>query len=368
VTDPIDDSHRWYLEGQLEADGKATRILLAPMPCRVGRNLGLPIALPFASVSSEHAEFSLEGDGLSVQDLGSTNGSFLNRERITGLTHVRDGDVVHFGDREFRVVRGVSQRGPVATIEVNLGASNLPHELVTGLAELDDLLDQGSVEPHLQPLVDLQDESVIGWELLGRGAHSGLPVSPYELFRVAAAAGKEVALSRVFRDVGVRGAQQVVGNRLLFVNTHPTELRDVDGLLGSLRELRTSVPTVRLVLEVHEGAVVGPAPMRRLEAGLRELDMGLAYDDFGAGQARLVELLSVPPRYMKFDIAIVRGLHEASESKRAMIVSLVDMLKAQGVRCLAEGVETAEEAGACRDVGFDLAQGWHFGKPAPITG
>ena len=102
------------------------------------------------------------------------------------------------------------------------------------------------------------------------------------------------------------------------------------------------------------------------EEGLAVLGMGPACDDIGTGRARMAEMLAVPPDYAKFDISIIRGIDELDEAGRGRVASLVGLLKGQGVLCLAEGVEHAAEAEACRAVGFDLARGWHYGRPAPV--
>ena len=82
----------------------------------------------------------------------------------------------------------------------------------------------------------------------------------------------------------------------------------------SLRELRELEPRRPLVLEIHEAAVTCGDEMKQLRAALADLQIGLAYDDFGAGQARLVELVDVPPDYLKFDMKLVQNLESARSS------------------------------------------------------
>ena len=94
--------------------------------------------------------------------------------------------------------------------------------------------------------------------------------------------------------------------------------------------------------------------------------MGLAYDDFGAGQARLFELAEAPPHYLKFDRRFVTGLDHAPTSRQRLVASLVAAARELLVKTVAEGVETAEEGAACMRAGFSHAQGYHFGRPAPV--
>ena len=106
------------------------------------------------------------------------------------------------------------------------------------------------------------------------------------------------------------------------------------------------------------------ATIKMLRLVLTDLNMKLAYDDFGAGQARLNELVEARPDYLKFDRKLIAGLNSANTSRQQLVQSLVTMSKQLGITTLAEGVETAEEAAACKQIGFELMQGFYFGKPA----
>jgi EAL domain-containing protein (putative c-di-GMP-specific phosphodiesterase class I) len=94
--------------------------------------------------------------------------------------------------------------------------------------------------------------------------------------------------------------------------------------------------------------------------------VGLAYDDFGVGQARLFELAEAPPHYLKFDRRFITGIEDAPNSRRRLLSSLVAAARELLVRTVAEGVETAAEAAACLEAGFTHAQGYHFGPPGPL--
>jgi EAL domain-containing protein (putative c-di-GMP-specific phosphodiesterase class I) len=240
-----------------------------------------------------------------------------------------------------------------------------PEQLLKGTRELGELLRLGAVTAAFQPIVVLPAGKVVGYEALGRGRYPGISESPVELLEIAASLGAELELSRLFR----RKALEIVVTRgrlpMLFLNTHPSEIAE-PGLLESLRELRRLAPGQPITIEIHEAAVVKTSSIGELRASLHDQSVGLAYDDFGAGQARLLELSEVPPDILKFDTRFVRNVERAPESKRRLLKSLVDIARDLGVQPLAEGVETAEEAEVCVDLGFTHAQGYHFGRPIPI--
>ena len=174
-----------------------------------------------------------------------------------------------------------------------------------------------------------------------------------------------MALSCLLRREGLRHGRALGAEAPLYLNTHPTEI-GMPGLPEALRTLRDEFPDARVVLEIHEAAVTSPQVLSSLREHLQDLKIRLAYDDFGAGQARLLELADVPPDVIKFDLQMIHGLPDATPEKRQMVASLVQMVRSLGVVPLAEGVETLEEATVCQELGFELAQGYFFGYPAPV--
>jgi EAL domain-containing protein (putative c-di-GMP-specific phosphodiesterase class I) len=216
-----------------------------------------------------------------------------------------------------------------------------------------------------QRIVSLPSGDVEAYEGLGRGTHSELPEEPIELLGLAVGVGLERELSRLFRVKAVEALafKPEVGH--VFLNVHPSELVEPE-LIEWLRSTHEALPSVRLTLEVHESAVVDPVGIGALKERLGSFGVGLAYDDFGAGQARLLELSEVPPDYLKFDMRLVRGLDRAGPSRQKLLASLVQVARELSVLTVAEGVETLAEAVACAEIGFDFAQGFYFGRPARL--
>lgn len=355
----------WYLEGYLDQSKVLQRAALMPLPFRIGRRPDMDLPLPFSSVSGAHAQITAQPTGLHISDLGSLNGTFVNRVKVEEEQILREGDILHLGDQELRVGHHLAEQDPMQTIAMSFSDSGLPRRMVTGTWEFRQLLENEAVISLFQPIVSIPSGEIYAYEALGRGGQEGLGESPYELFRIAATLGLEGELSRLFRRVAVHSAQSLPAGMSLSVNTHPAEMSD-DLLLPSLKEIREAAPDISLILEVHEAAIADPGEMAKLHAHLKDLSIELAYDDFGAGQARLVELVEAPPDMLKFDIQLIRNLHVAPESRKTMVEALVKMATDLGIVCLAEGIECIEEAEACTKLGFRLAQGYHYGRPAPL--
>jgi len=358
----------WVLESMIGDAGELQRTPIQPMPFRIGRLAGAQLLLPSTHVSKVHAEIYTDGLTLRVRDLGSRNGTFLNREPVKdGPLH--DGDVLHIGNYEFRIAREfVIEEDDCPDAEGTiLQTTPLSRNFISEASRIRELIDERAVTMHFQPVVTLPGGKVSACEALGRGRLQGLTENPVELFALAGALGPDaqVELSQLFRRKAVELVKDRPEPPLLFVNTHWVEL-ERPGLLQSLEELRSYAPHVDLVLEIHESALAHTDAISLLRTKLREINVGLAYDDFGAGQARLFELAEAPPDYLKFDRRFVTGLGSAPVSRQRLVAALVAAASELRVKTIAEGVETPEEASACVRAGFSLAQGYHFARPMPV--
>jgi len=358
---------RWYLESFVEGGRQLRRIALAPLPFRVGRLPDLALTLASESVSKEHAELFLRDGVLCVRDLGSKNGTLVNNERVAEAP-LREGDILHFAQVEFRVGRQEIDDADEQGLEpstVSLSEMKLPHQFDERTRELPELLRDRQVTSLFQPIVSLPSGTLAGYEALGRGQHSRLPTTPLDLFEIAANVGAEAELSRVFREVALDLVLAKGRFPALFLNIHAAEL-ETPGLVPDLVEARQRMAQLRMTLEIHEGALADLASVDRLRTQLSRSGVGIAYDDFGAGQARLLELAEVPPHYLKFDMSFIRGIDAAPASRQRLLTSLVSVARDLLVYTVAEGVETAEEADVCMHIGFTHAQGFFFGRPRPI--
>ena len=364
-----DEPLGFFLESVSEG-GTLRRVRISVLPFRVGRRQGLELVLPAESVSKLHAELYARDQGLRLRDLGSRNGSFVNRTQVDDAA-LAEGDIVHFADFEFRVGRAdASESQPESGVfgrqtTVALNKSQLPHRFAEGTRELRELLQDNQVTMLFQPIVLLARGTVAAYEALGRSSHPQLNKGPLELLQIAESIHLEAELSRLFRRKAVELAATRPDLPTIFLNTHPTEfLRP--GLLESLEELRVVAPQLDLALEIHEKVLTRPAQIAELRALLLERNIALAYDDFGAGQARLLQLAEAPPHYLKFDQRFITGLDQAPPAKRRLLQSLLSLARELLVKTVAEGIETPAEARVCAEIGFTHAQGFHMGRPRPI--
>ena len=345
----------WSLIGETEESGPTRKIAINATPFQVGRRADLPLSLSCLSVSKLHAELIQDGPYRYVRDLKSTNGTYINGQRIRDEKALEDGDLLQFGNLVFQVY---GEEPPAATDTVTAEGLGRAKQI----RQFQQLMKDRAVLAHFQPIVDLNSGRTVGYEVLGRSLFSSLE-TPHAMFRAAAMLNAEAELSRILRREGMQASINLPGKVALFLNVHPLELEE-PGLLESLAETRRLKPDLPITLEIHEATVTNPASMVELRAALRDLQVHLAYDDFGAGQSRLLELFAVPPDYVKFDLNLVQGISRVSDRSQQMLSTLVSMVRDAGAIPLAEGVECDEDGAACAQLGFELAQGYHFGRPA----
>ena len=351
----------WFFAGQVDESQPVRHVRICSTPFRVGRRTDLSLTLPCNSVSKEHAELFERENALWLRDLESTNGTYVNGKRIHSEIRLKEGDIVQFATVIFRVGREEQLGTEVGTIQEDTC------DRAMAVIQFDRLIQDQAVVPFYQPIVQVDDGSLrtVAYEVLGRSRLFGLR-TPKQMFATASQFNLEAELSRLFRRQGVEVARRLPSSVNLFVNTHPVELTET-GLFESLRQLREIQPDRPMTLEIHEATVTSPVMIRNLRQLLIDLNIELAFDDFGAGQARLLELSEVRPDYLKFDMRLVQGIHRAPPSRQQVVELLVRMVRELGIVPLAEGVESKEEHETLRQIGFQRGQGFFYGRPASIS-
>lgn len=349
----------WMLSGCMERGGSLEQFEIDQFPFRVGRAQECEFTLASSHISAHHAEFTMGDTGLLLSDLGSTNGTFVNGIQLSGRCPVVAGDRLQFACCEFVLEK--TQTNPDAVESLLATVVNKQFESHWIFSQFEQLMRNGLFAAY-QPIVSKDGDMVYAFEALARSNVSGLE-RPDLMFSTAKQLHREVPLSHLCRNRALAEvARHAKSDQPLFLNTHPAEdlFHDV---LASLTELRNHAPDQRISVEVHEGAVTSPQQIKAFAAALDSLGVELAYDDFGAGQTRLKELIEVPPNYIKFDASLISDLHEAPKPQIHMIRSLVETCQQVGAQTIAEGIERQETAEVCRELGFDLLQGYLFGPP-----
>jgi EAL domain-containing protein (putative c-di-GMP-specific phosphodiesterase class I) len=349
-------SQSWSLVGNLRNNEGLAHVSIGKVPFTIGRLPTNDFCLPSNNVSKVHADIIVAVDAVLVRDFGSTNGTFVNGKRIIAPTPVGEGDLLQFADMEFRLARTNSSQGERTAVSDRLEDGWL-------ISRMHEVVNLERFTIAFQPIVEAGNLRPTAVEALVRCQVTGLE-SPPTLFDAAARLGMEERLSGMCRSKAVKLLAAHPESVKLFLNTDPREYLGPE-LVRTLAKLREQAGTRQLVLEIHEQAVPDLAAMGEFRAALRDMEIGLAYDDFGVGQSRLLELTRIPPDYLKFDRSLLLESALASAGHRALIQSLVKHATDCGVATVAEGLENQETVDACRELGFTHFQGYHLGRPVP---
>lgn len=352
-------NRRWCLEGFFVMGGQPIKININVLPLRIGRSQSAQFTINHPSVSRVHAELIELNGCIAIMDCNSRNGTFVNYQKIVKPVTLYAGDFLHMGSCEFRMV------AENETLDEFRSADDTWVMKEPGGAEFQRLIDDVAVRSQFQPVVRLNDCGVFAYESLGRGNFPGAPTRPDDLFRIARRYGYSRSLSNVFRVQALRSATNLPQQCKMFFNVHGDELREPDRFLGEMAQVRDLYPSMSLVAEIPEGLDLQTAELIDIRDALHDLGYGMAYDDFGVGQSRLVQLSDCPPDYLKFDRQLIAGIDSAPASRQAMIKMLVDLAENIGSVTVAEGVETAGEAETLRQLGFKCGQGFYYGRPMP---
>ena len=217
---------------------------------------------------------------------------------------------------------------------------------------------------HSQPIVELASGRVVQEELLVRmlGDNDEV-IMPGEFLPPAERFGLAPAIDRWV----IARAAEIARVRRVEVNLSAQSIGDP--ALPDFVEARLSeagAHASNLVFEITETAAaedLGQA--RRLAERLTELGCGFALDDFGTGYGSFTYLKHLPVRYIKIDTEFVRTLR-ADSPDRQVVSAIVDVARNFGIETIAEGVEAEETAELLAALGVHYAQGYHFGRPAPL--
>lgn len=231
-------------------------------------------------------------------------------------------------------------------------------------------LDEDLLELHYQPLVHLDDGSLVGAEALLRWIDPTVAVaSTGELIAVAEESGiiEEIDVWVIWRACRDIAAWRRAGLDVPRVSVNVSRRQMTAALPGLVADALAEhgLDGSSLCLEVTESAVVADAAASTA-ALLRVRDLGVlvALDDFGSGQSSLSQLVRLPVDSVKIDMAFTQdALHD--ESARRLLFSIVGVCQSLSLPVVAEGIERQELAGMLHDMGCQFGQGWFFGRPAP---
>lgn len=246
----------------------------------------------------------------------------------------------------------------------------MPAETLLDRARTDwfpDFLTRGQMQPHFQPIVDLNGGGVYGREALMRGKLGATEVRGGELLAAALAHDALFSFDYRARTAALeQGLPLLPEGEILFVNLDPRAALDVESSLRTTWPVvgRLAADPTRICLEIVKA---DRCPDRELlgatvEAHRRRGAL-IGLDDLSGGPESLACLERLRPDVAKIDQGLTAGIQH-SEARRRLVMALVECAHELDCKVVAEGIERVDEYETMVDLGVDLGQGYYFGHPA----
>lgn len=221
-----------------------------------------------------------------------------------------------------------------------------------------------------QPIVSLAHQNIVGYEGLLRATsvRDRQTLSPQALFGGLRTDAEVVYLDRICRALHVRNAVLKGLNRgWLFLNINPNVVvmgKHYGPFFSDLLARHDLAPQ-RVVVEVVEGAIADEGQLADAVDFFRDLGCLVAIDDFGAGHSNFERIWRIRPDIVKLDRSFT--VHSSRDTRvRRILGGLVALIHEAGSLVVMEGIEDRQQALMAMDADVDLAQGYFFGRPAPL--
>jgi diguanylate cyclase (GGDEF)-like protein/PAS domain S-box-containing protein len=223
-----------------------------------------------------------------------------------------------------------------------------------------------------QPIIDLRDGRLSGFEALVRWPADGQTVSADEFITVAEDTGLIEPLGRLVLDEACqrlsewRAAGLIDASATMSVNVSGRQLVD-ESLLADVGAAlgRSGLPAAALLVELTESTIINdPEHMHTALEQLRGIGVKAHIDDFGTGYSSLTFLHHFPGDTLKVDRSFIASMH-TDESHAAIVRGIVTLAHSLGFKVIAEGVDDPAQLDRLRELGCELAQGYLFSRPLP---
>ncbi|MFT4173634.1 MAG: EAL domain-containing protein [Rhodocyclaceae bacterium] len=223
------------------------------------------------------------------------------------------------------------------------------------------------IVPHYQPLIDMRDGRVHGFEILARWHHPARgDISPDIFIPLAERIGLMKALTASVLRRACRDARHWPAGTSLALNISPTQLVEPElpfELLPILQE--EGFAPERLEIEVTETALISDVEAAKSAlASFRRLGMKISLDDFGTGYSSLHHLHVLKFDKVKIDRSFVQSMRFNVESQK-IVDAILSLSRNLGMATIAEGIEEAEVSDMLAERGCEFGQGFYFGRAMP---
>ncbi len=236
-------------------------------------------------------------------------------------------------------------------------------ETVRWLDITKEMLQKGLIEPHFQPILDVNTDTIYKYEVLARGYYEGEIIAPAYFLGAAERLGQITELTRMiidksfayFQDSSYEFSINITEQDIVedYLEEYLKEKCDAYGVDPSriTLEVLENVTTTKLHKEINKSLI-----------NMKKMGVKIAVDDFGIENSNFSRLIDIDFDYIKLDGLFIRNLNK-NEKDKTIVEAIVKLAKTLGIKTVAEFVESKEIAGIVKACGIDYIQGYHIGKP-----
>ncbi|HXC93978.1 MAG TPA: EAL domain-containing protein [Geobacteraceae bacterium] len=234
------------------------------------------------------------------------------------------------------------------------------------LAAIEEIINDGLITPVYQAVVHLQNGTIYGYEALSRISRPSIIRNSEELFAKSGSYGLASSLELLCRKKALSKVRELAIPGKIFLNVSPALFQSSDherGITATLLE-ELNIERSRVVFELTERTIIEDYDLfLRGVDHYREQGYSIAIDDLGSGYAGLQSLARLEPEYVKLARFLIDAI-DLSNTKQALVESLVTFCNKIGALVIAEGIERPEELEYLRSIGVHFGQGYLLGKPS----
>lgn len=227
----------------------------------------------------------------------------------------------------------------------------------------------GHLSLHYQPIIDLKDNSIHGFEALIRWFHPKKGyIPPMEFISTIEESGQIINLTTMILESAFR--QKSLWNKKGYkdmkiginLSIKSFQKGNIYEEIEKLLE-KYDISPKEIVLELTETAFVKSLNIcDDTLKKMRDLGLEIALDDFGTGYSSLARLSKLSLGYLKIDKSFIDPIKEGN-NEEALLKHIINLGHSLNLKLVAEGVETKEQMELLRRLGCDLFQGYYFAKP-----
>lgn len=368
LIEPAEPGVPW-LERFVAGSDSPERTPLQALPFTIGRIDSADLQINSTRVSREHAVIVREGDAFRIRDLGSTNGTFVNGDRIDEVT-LTDGDVLVIADCEFTFVAGVvdspRNRATQAMTEIAHPAPRSAAERILAVRRLQERLLHRGLQPRLSPIIDLEQGATFGYRVEPLEARwKATDLEPFNS-TTPMANGLIARSQQLYRLLAAEAFPNLSQDAAFLVDVSLDELDRAAATEAHLLRLAHLLGTGRLIVGLAANAAIDDPRVRDFAQRLKKADVQIAYIDFLGGPVQVQQFAEFPPDYLLLAPNAASDI-VANARQARQLASMAEACEAIGCQPIVTGVRHREDEEACLKLGLRLVAGDRVGRSASTS-